>query len=59
MVTNPNQIEWPAQAPVGVQQQAPQPTQIPVPTVEVILPSDNMTTDGGVIDQSTGLPVGQ
>lgn len=59
VVTNPNQIEWPAQAPIGVQQQAPQPTQIPVPTVEVILPSENMTTDGGVIDQSTGLPVGQ
>ena len=57
VVTNPNQVQWPAQP--GIQQQPGIPTQVPVPTVEVIVPSDNMNVDGGVIDQSTGLPVGQ
>ena len=55
VVTNPNQVQWPAQTQPNVQQ----PVATPIPNVEVVAPSDNMAVDGGVIDQSTGLPVGQ
>lgn len=57
VTTNQNQVEWPGQAQTQPEQQVATPT--PMPTVEVVMPSEDMGTDGGVIDQSTGLPVGQ
>lgn len=61
VTTNQNQTEVP-----GTQTQVPgtqtgtetQQTQTGQ-TTEAVLPSDDMGADGGVIDQSTGLPVGQ
>lgn len=61
VTTNQNQTEVP-----GIQTQVPgtqtgtetQQTQTGQ-TTEAVLPSDDMGADGGVIDQSTGLPVGQ
>lgn len=62
--TNPNQTEWPPQDTQQTQQpqqqpQQQQPQQQAEPTPEAVMPSENMGVDGGVIDQSTGLPVGQ
>ena len=61
VTTNQNQTEVPGtqtQVPgtqTGTETQQNQTGQ----TTEVVLPSDDMGADGGVIDQSTGLPVGQ
>lgn len=61
--TNPNQTEWPQQDTTQTQQpeqqQPQQPEQQAEPTPEAVMPSENMGVDGGVIDQSTGLPVEQ
>lgn len=59
VTTNQNQTEVP-----GTQQETQpvtetQQNQTTEQTTETVLPSEDMGTDGGVIDQSTGLPVGQ
>ena len=62
VTTNPNQVQIPGtnetQQPQTQTQQV-QPTAIPTTAPpETVLPSDDIGTDSGVIDQSTGLPVG-
>lgn len=62
VTTNENQTEVPSTQ-TGVQEtEQPsdtQQTETEQPVAETVLPSDDMGTDGGVIDQSTGLPVNQ
>lgn len=62
VTTNENQTEVPSTQTEVPQTQQPADTQQPEteqPVAETVLPSDDMGTDGGVIDQSTGLPVNQ
>ena len=61
VTTNQNQTEVPGTHPQVPQTQPGTGTEQTQPgqTTEVVLPSEDMGTDGGVIDQSTGLPVGQ
>lgn len=62
VTTNENQTEVPAtqtevpqtEQPADTQQAEPE-----QPAAETVLPSDDMGTDSGVIDQSTGLPANQ
>lgn len=56
--TNPNQTELPAQGTTQQTEPQQQPQQAE-PTPEAVMPSENMGVDSSVIDQSTGLPVGQ
>ena len=64
VITAPNQVEWPQTNQTQVPQDQTQQTQTQTQTAEPTTPpaedvpaSEDMGTDSGVIDQSTGLPV--